>query len=354
MRSKQPESGKERTMHDRLLIRFWGVRGSVPSPITAHDVAQKKLKILEDYLAAVESGAYSPMLTPQRFLTIQEREIPSTYGGNTSCVEVRYGDDILILDMGTGLRPLGNSLIPEMFSRKGLKAHFVLSHVHWDHIQGLPFFAPLYVNKSKGVSNQWTFLGGTGWQSTAEVCLKGQMDPPTFPVAWEEIEKITGNIAYDNMWDGKEVTLGQARIRFGKLNHPQETYGSRMFFPNGKIIVYATDHEPYDPSYPDPRLISLARDADVVITDCQYTKGQYEGVKEEGGVPRHGWGHSYPEAIAEMACQANVKRVILFHHDPASSDEKIKIMEQHTQKLISKKGGKCKVTAAWEGLEIDV
>lgn len=341
-------------MDNRVLVRFWGVRGSVPSPLTAHDVARKKLKILEDYVAAMRSGRYSPMPTPQSFLAEQERETPSTYGGNTSCVEVRYENDIVILDMGTGLRPLGNTLFPEMFARKGLEAYFVLSHVHWDHIQGLPFFGPLYVNKAIGISNRWTFLGGVGWQSTAEICLKGQMDPPTFPVAWKEIEKMTDNITYDDMWDGKSVKLGQATARFGKLNHPQETYGSRLLFPNGKIVVYATDHEPHDPACPYPRLVSLARDADVVITDCQYTKGQYEGAKEEGGVPRHGWGHSYPEAIAAMACEANVKTIVLFHHDPASSDEKIKQMEQYTQKLISSKGGKSKVVAAWEGLELNL
>lgn len=349
-------------MNDNVIIRFWGVRGSVPAPLTARDVTQKILNALEEY---VNSARVSDVMdvalqkTPVKFITEREKEMPATYGGNTSCVEVRYKDDLLILDMGTGIRPLGNALMKEMFARKGLRAHFIVSHVHWDHIQGLPFFAPLYVNKSMGILNRWHFYGGVGWQSTAETCLKGQMDPPTFPVSWKEIEKTTYSIAYDDMWDKKITGLpssGSQRIeiQFGKLHHPQETYGSRIFFPNGKIVVYATDHEPHDPLHPDQSLITLARDADVVITDCQYTKGQYEGAKEEGGVPRHGWGHSYPEAIAQMAIKANVKTVVLFHHDPMSSDEKIKKIEQHTQRLIYDQGGKSKVIAAWEGLELQL
>ena len=333
----------------QVNIRFWGVRGSIPAPITAREVKAKKIAVLHKYLAALERGE---KLTPEEFVDLEEAVAPSTYGGNTSCVEVRYGDQIFVLDMGTGLRPLGNSLFGEMLSKKGLEVTFFLSHVHWDHVQGLPFFGPLYMNKEAGVENKWNFYGGTNWQKTAEICLKGQMDPPTFPVSWIEIEKITKSIAYDGMHDMKVVRTKDVSVRFGKLNHPQETYGSRLIFPSGKVVAYTTDNEPYDPTHPDPRLKILAAVADIWITDCQYSKLQYEGT--EGGVPRHGWGHSYPEAVAKTAVEAEVKHVILFHHDPSSSDERIKQTELHTQKLIYDMGGKSKVTAAWEGLELAV
>jgi len=333
----------------QVNIRFWGVRGSIPAPITAREVKAKKIAVLHKYLAALERGE---KLSPEEFGDMNEAIAPSTYGGNTSCVEVRFGDQIFVLDMGTGLRPLGNSLFGEMLSTKGLEVTFFLSHVHWDHIQGLPFFGPLYMNKETGIKNKWNFYGGTNWQKTAETCLKGQMDPPTFPVSWIEIEKITESIAYDGMYDMKVVLTGDVQVCFGKLNHPQETYGSRLVFPDGKVVAYTTDNEPNDPLSPDPRLKRLAMGADIWITDCQYTKPQYEGV--EGGVPRHGWGHSYPEAVAKTAVEAEVKHVVLFHHDPSSSDERIKQIEQHTQKLISDMGGKSKVTAAWEGLELTV
>ncbi|MDP3785192.1 MAG: MBL fold metallo-hydrolase [bacterium] len=333
-------------MSDLVRVKFWGVRGSVPAPITASYVEKKIHDALQSYSGGKERDV-------GRFVERLSHVKPFTYGGNTSCVEVRYGDSIFILDMGTGIRPLGNSLFPEMFKKGGLKIHFFLSHVHWDHIQGLPFFAPLYVNKQTGIKNEWNFYGGTNWQKTAEVCLRGQMDPPTFPVSWQEIEKITYQIFFGNLYDQLEIQFdGGIRISFGKLDHPQETYGIRMDFPNGVVIAYTTDNEPRDPSFPDTRLKKLADGADLWITDCQYSRGQYNGEKGEGGVPRHGWGHSYPEAVAITAVQARVKQAVLFHHDPASSDERIFAMEEHTQSLINEAGGGSKVTAAYEELEI--
>lgn len=336
-------------MAERVKTVLWGVRGSVPAPITAKEVMAKKKEVVEKYLNHINEGGH---LDITAFLVNEEGAMPSTYGGNTSCVEVRYGDQIFVLDMGTGLRQLGNSLFGEMLSKKALEITFFLSHVHWDHIQGLPFFGPLYINKETGIKNKWSFFGGTNWQKTAEVCLKGQMDPPTFPVSWIEIEQITESITCSGMYDMKRVRMGDVGVCFGKLEHPQETYGSRLVFPDGRVVAYTTDNEPRNPLSPDPRLIMLAMGADIWITDCQYTKPQYEGI--EGGVPRHGWGHSYPEAVAKTAVDAGVGHVILFHHDPSSSDERIKQIEQYTQGLISDMGGKSKVTAAHEGLELTI
>ena len=104
------------------------------------------------------------------------------------------------------------------------------------------------------------------------------------------------------------------------------------------VVAYTTDNEPYNPAEPDPRLIRLTKGAKIWITDYQYTKDQYEGKKEAGGVPRHGWGHSYPEAVAEAAVMAEVETVVLFHHDPGSSDEKIAQMVVHTQNLVKERG----------------
>ena len=158
---------------------------------------------------------------------------------------------------------------------------------------------------------------------------------------------------YDKMvYDWKSSATDGLQITFGKLNHPQETYGTRFVFPDGKDIAYTTDNEPFDPNIPDPRLLRLAKGADIWITDCQYEKDQYHG--KFGGVPRHGWGHSYPEAVAATAVQAEVKTVVLFHHDPESSDEKIRSVQDQTQDLIDgMMGGKgIKVIAAYEGLQL--
>ncbi len=327
-------------------VKFWGVRGSIPAPLTAADVQKK--------LAGALSRYSEQDLAISEFLANEAAHAPFTYGGNTSCVEVTCDGSRYIFDLGTGARPLGNSLFPQMIKDGGLKIVFVISHVHWDHIQGLPFFGPLHAKKHEGFENKWTFLGGTRWQKTAEACLAGQMDAPTFPVSWQEIEAMTYSMEFKDVHDGmsfQNIKDGP-RIILGKLNHPQETYGSRMVLPDGKVIVYATDNEPHDPMEPDPRLLTLVKGSDLWIADCQYTKDQYNG--KEGGVTRHGWGHSYPEALAATALQAEAKHLVLFHHDPASSDERITDVRAYTENLIRTYGGATKVTAAWEGLELSV
>jgi len=323
-----------------FLVKFWGVRGSIPAPLTHKDVREKVLAKLKAY----KDGGCPE--SPEAFLGDEVL----TYGGNTSCVEVQYGAKRLVFDMGTGIRALGNALIPEMFQKGGLEIAFLLSHVHWDHIQGLPFFGPIYVNKEVGIRNSWSFYGGTGWQKTAETCLRGQMDPPTFPVSWAEILKITEKMEFCDLYDRKKFRMvpDGPEILCRKLNHPQETYGWRLTGYDGSVVAYTTDQEPYNPAYPDPALLDLAKNADIWITDCQYSQEIYEDQK----VPRHGWGHSYPEAVAQAAVQGNVKTVVLFHHDPASSDEKIAALRKRTEELVKELGGKTEVQAAFEGLEM--
>lgn len=341
----------------QVKVRFWGVRGSVPAPLTSKDVEKK----IFDFLGIVNKSTgtifVSSLLKSDKLFS---ENLPFTYGGNTSCVEVCYGDHVFVLDMGTGLRPLGNSLFPEMMKKNGLHVNFFLSHVHWDHIQGLPFFGPLYANKENGVLNKWHFYGGTDWQKTAEICLRGQMDPPTFPVSWREIEKITHEIKCFDMYDMMRFSIlngtdDTVKVFFRKLDHPQETYGIRMEFPNGKVVAYTTDNEPRNPANSDPRLLDLVYRANLWVTDCQYTRDIYNG--KVGGVCRHGWGHSYPEAVARTAVEASVEKVILFHHDPNSSDEAIDGIEEKTKQLIREysEGAPCiGVQAAWEGLEINI
>lgn len=330
-------------------IRFWGVRGSVPSPLTGTDVRNKIHTALTKY-----KQAGHPENLLDFFKESSANPAWGTYGGNTSCVEVVSDGARFILDMGTGIRPLGNSLIGEMLKNKGLEVVFLLSHLHWDHIQGLPFFAPLFANKETGIKNGWLFYGGTDWQKTAEACMRGQMNPPLFPVSWAEIQKMTHKMSCYDVHDriSFEPALHGPIVTCRKLNHPQETYGWRIHSSKDKVVVYTTDNEPFDPRYPDPPLLELAKNADVWITDCQYTQDVYNGIV--GGVPRHGWGHSYPEAVAATAVQAGVKKVVLFHHDPASNDEKIESIQKLTQALIYNAGGFTEVIAAYEELELSI
>ncbi|MFH0755243.1 MAG: MBL fold metallo-hydrolase [bacterium] len=325
-----------------MKVKFWGVRGSIPAPLGPKKIEEKVAEILEIYKNSGEKNV-------AEFLKKQPFPLCSTYGGNTLCVELICGLERIVCDMGTGVRELGNSLFKEMFDKGGLDISFLLSHMHWDHIQGLPFFGPLYVNKNSGMKNRWHFYGGTNWMKDAEQCLRGQMDSPTFPVSWEEIKKITEQLEGHDVYDQFSFSIGEAHVTARKLNHPQETYGWRVVY-KGVIFAYATDNEPYDPDYPDPRLLALIKDADLLIMDCQYSKAVYEGNIES--VPRHGWGHSYPKAVAKAATQAKVKRMALFHHDPASSDKMIAEIEKTTQDIVLKYNGKTKVFAAYEGQEL--
>lgn len=332
-----------------MKIRFWGVRGSVASPLANRELRGKFIKLLKEYQERgypkdIEDFINAPMRWHQ-FLT---------FGGNTSCVEVKHGDDRVVLDMGTGLREFGNHLFREMMEKKGLAITFLLSHVHWDHIQGLPFFGPLYINKETDILNSWSFYGGTNWQQSSEECMRGQMDPPNFPISWHEIERTTHKLHFEDVYDRRTFTVGRLKISCRKLNHPQETYGWRLeSLDTGKVLTYTTDNEPYDPAHPDPRLLELAHEADIWITDCQYSQEVYNG--HIGGVPRHGWGHSYPEAVAQAALTARVKAVVNFHHDPSATDENIDAMALETQTLIRKAGNKSTIVIpAYEGLELEV
>lgn len=333
-------------------VKFWGVRGSVPAPMT-EDSFQKTLRSLAVEYAEIDDTGKTPLQLVKFLEFVEANRGNNVHGGNTSCVEVlsnnqSYPPGRIVLDMGTGLRELGNSLMRELFECKGLKIAFLLSHVHWDHIQGLPFFSPLYMSKDDGFQNSWNFFGGTDWQRKAETCIQGQMDPPTFPVSWREIEAITHEINFSTVWDKLRTNIEGVVVSAGKLHHPQETYGWRLE-KNGKVITYATDQEPFDPRYPDPPLLRLAKGADLLITDCQYSDAAYHGTPPP---VRHNWGHSYPSAVAHVAAQAGVKSVALFHHDPSATRDDISTRVRETRAALGSLGYDCNVFAAWEGLEI--
>lgn len=253
-----------------ISVRFWGVRGSIAS------------------------------------------QGPDTirYGGNTACVEVRLADDtVIIFDAGTGLRTLGTDLIAQS---DPVKAHLFLSHVHWDHIQGLPFFAPAYVP-----SSELNIFGPAAGEQSLKQILSGQMQSPYFPIT---MDAMAARLSFRSLYDGSCVGLPGATVEARRLNHPGPTLGYRLT-ANGKVLVYATDNEPFGedpraqhlPSYSGLR--RLAQDADVLIMDAQYTPEEYP--------MKVGWGHStYMDAL-HLAQAANVKQLVLFHHDPSRSDHEL-------------------------------
>jgi phosphoribosyl 1,2-cyclic phosphodiesterase len=279
-----------------MRVTFWGVRGSIPTP------------------------------GPQ---TVE-------IGGNTSCVEVRAGKSILIFDGGTGLRQLGKTLVREM----PFTAHLFFSHVHWDHIQGFPFFDPAFV-----AGNSIHLYGGNNVSRTLEETLAGQMDHPSFPV---HLSQMGATMTFHNLYEGQvlEIVEGGDRVKVatGAGNHPNGVWAYRTEH-GGKSVVYATDTEHY--AVVDPKLSKLAAGADVLIYDAQYTPEEYAGTAGSGG-PKTGWGHSTFVEAAKLAKEARVKQLVLFHHDPMQSDAAVRDKERRAREIFPN------TIAAQEGLTIEL
>jgi phosphoribosyl 1,2-cyclic phosphodiesterase len=249
-------------------------------------------------------------------------------GGNTSCVEVTDGDTRLILDAGTGLRGLGD----ELMAAGPVDATILLSHLHWDHIQGLPFFTPIYMPTSR-----IEILSGPNGVMGLEDALRQQMRAPFFPVAYDQVPSA---VTARDLAANETFTVGGATITCARLNHPDPVYGYRVEL-GGRSVVYATDTEHF--SCVDPGLVKLARGADVLIYDAQYTPEEYAG---HGGPARVGWGHSTYVAAVELARAAEVGQLVLFHHDPKRSDEGVAELEQRARSMFAN------TVAAREGAEL--
>lgn len=282
-----------------MLARFWGTRGSIPTP-----------------------G-------------------PGTlrYGGNTSCVELRSASGtLLVLDCGTGARALGQRLITA--EARPLRGHLLISHTHWDHIQGFPFFAPLFVP-----GNEWDIYAPSGFERSVRDTLSGQMQYSYFPVA---LEDLGAAIRYHELVEGV-FEIGDFRVRAQYLNHPALTLGYRLE-TDGVALVYACDHEPYARDLAagggrmgrqDRRHAEFLADADLVIHDAQYTAEEYPAKK--------GWGHSTVEYAVAVGRHAGARRLGLTHHDPLRQDEALDALVERMEKTLRESGCAMEVFAAREG-----
>ncbi len=326
-----------------VKVKFWGVRGSVPAPLTPAQVTAKVRRALE----------LSKQGLPVPF------SVESTYGGNTTCVEIVAGSQQFICDMGTGVRELGKAQMPEAFRTKKLRGTILQSHVHWDHIQGIPFWAPMYLPRRQ-FDCSYKFFGGKAWDSQIDAVYRGQMNAPVFPVNLGELEATAMRMEFETIFDGwaedfivpgenmdggPYVDDERAEVLARKLFHPQETFGYRITH-NGVSVAFTTDHEPYAGGANPKPLLELVSGVDLWITDCQYTHDDFVG---KAGPQKMGWGHSYPGYIAQVAKEAKPKRVITTHHDPDSDDEKVEIIAR----MVADDSG-VDTVAAYEGLEISL
>lgn len=268
----------------QVRLKFWGVRGSTPTP---------QIENLK-------------------------------FGGNTSCIEIRNGDnECVIFDAGSGIRGLGQTLVQEAAGAP-IQAKIFLTHFHWDHIQGIPFFAPLY-----GPNNHISFLAGSSGLPLRET-LEGQMAKPYFPI---DFDQVACERDFHQIEHGGEVKLGALTVRPFPLNHPQGASGYRIEC-NGRTIVYATDYE-HGVAESDATLCEYARDADILICDSQYTPAEYE--------QHRGWGHSTWQNAVLLAREARAQHLVLFHHDPGHDDQMMHEITQSARLQFEN------TTGAWEG-----
>jgi phosphoribosyl 1,2-cyclic phosphodiesterase len=268
----------------QVRLRFWGVRGSTPTP------------------------------------QIENLNI----GGNTACVEIRNAEnECVIFDAGSGIRALGQTLLQEA-EGKPIKTNIFLTHFHWDHIQGVPFFAPLY-----GPQNHITFLSGSTGKPLQET-LEGQMSKPYFPI---DFGQVAARRDFHQLAERSVIKIGSMSICPFPLNHPQGASGYRIEC-NGAVIVYATDFEHGIKEY-DDILCEYSQNADILICDTQYTPAEYETHK--------GWGHSTWENAVLLAKDACAEHLMLFHHDPIHDDQTMMRISQDARIQFEN------TTAAWEG-----
>lgn len=304
-----------------MKVKLWGTRGSIPVP--GKDTVE--------------------------------------YGGNTLCVEMRFGEKerLIVIDGGTGIRPLANHILNKDLPKGPIRGDLFFSHTHWDHIMGFPFFVPIYIP-----GTQLKIYGPVTFEDESlDKVIGGQLQYRYFPVKHSE---LAARLEYVDLKEG-ELDLGDGiQVRTKYLNHPVSCLGYR-FTHAGKTVCTLFDHEPFrnifptDPGHPDydelmaeegelvareenEKIIDFFRGADVVLYDCQYTEEEYLSSKL-------GWGHSCYEHAISSAREGDVKRLLMLHHEPMRTDAQLDKLEAYCKSLQDEDSG-MEIGMAREGQEI--
>ncbi len=294
-----------------MKIKLWGTRGSIPTPSTSSFVTSK-------------------------------------YGGDTTCLSIEFGGEMVVIDGGSGLRRLGL----EMMLHPQLKTTFFFTHVHWDHIQGFPFFVPAYNGNNRFLLYGPRLVDIPSFIGTIlEKALRGQQEDLNFPI---QLKDFPAKMEFFDLPSETSINLfakdGAMTVTTGVLNHPGGCFGYRFdeICQDGtkKCFVVATDTEHYHDG-PNPRLQKLAAGADILLYDGQYTPDEYEG---RAGIPKKGWGHSTWEAGLKECLAAGIKHLVITHHDPMHDDTAVEAIEKAAREEGEKHG--VLIEAAHESMEI--
>jgi len=329
----QVQAGRTlREERDGVTAHFWGTRGSLPTPLGLPQLRSK-------LAAAVQAGAGLNLDTPEKargFVDALPFHIGGTYGGNSACVELSAaGDDIVLLDMGSGARQAGHDALRRLAGRAG-NFHVFMSHLHWDHIMGFPFFVPAYIPGQR--------IRIYGCHEQLEHAFRRQQDEPSFPV---DFSRMGADIEFVRLEPGQAREVAGYRVTAMLQLHGGDSYGYR-FERHGKVVVYSTDAEHKPENVDDVRrFVDLFRDADLVIFDAMYSLADSVSIRED-------WGHSSNVVGVELCQQAGARRLALFHHEPMNDDAAIDRLCQDARRLeeITRVGKGLDIVAAYDGLEI--
>lgn len=317
-----------------MYIKFWGTRGSIPTSLGGETLKQKYRQLLQG-AAGLDLGNEAVL---SRYLDQLSPSLQFGAGGETTCVEVRSGDQLLIIDAGSGIRLLGIDLLKHGFDQGNRQASFLFTHTHWDHIQGFPFFRPAFVP-----GNHFTIHSPL---ADLQARLTGQQHEHFFPVPFD---CMSATITFQEIEPRTWSQIGRFRVYPLRLSHPGMTYGYRIEDGHSTLVM-ATDSEYKRVDLASTeQYVEFFRDADLLVFDAQYSLTE--------ALDKVDWGHSTAMMGAELSYRAGVKRLALFHHDPTSGDEKIwAAKEQAEAYLLRRQSGPelCQVLVAYDGLALEV
>lgn len=317
-----------------MKVCIWGARGSLPASFNADKVRVKVKAALEKAI----SEKLNSCDDIDKFINEKlDFAVRGTFGTNTSCVQIdNQGDNYLICDSGTGIRDLGNKIMKDMSHDSKLHIHILLSHLHWDHVSGFPFFMPAYWGGSK--------ITIYGVHDQIEEVLKIQHSRPMFPV---DFDQLKADIEFKGLTPDQEFEIMGVNIKVKSQNHPDGSFGYR-FEKDGKSVVFSTDceHKKNDHSNRSS-FIDFFRNADLLIMDAQYTYAEANSIKQD-------WGHSNNIIAAELAGLAGVKTLCLYHQEPVLDDFELARFLESTREyadLLEKSPDK--IVMAWDGMTFD-
>jgi phosphoribosyl 1,2-cyclic phosphodiesterase len=326
-----------------VRVDFWGTRGSLPASYTSETIRKKIFR-------AIKASSSLSLRTDEEiekfiYNGLINKSLPfsaiGSYGSNTSCMEINGGEEYILCDAGTGLRDFGNYVLKSSAQggqRKNNVFNIFISHLHWDHIQGFPFFIPAFIPGNH--------VHIYGFHKELEQAFITQQEYPYFPVP---LTAMNADIQFTVLEEEKEYEIAGFHVKGTMQNHPGDSYGYR-FEKDGKSIVYSTDSEHKEDAYDDEyNFINFFKDADLLIFDAQYSLLDAISVKEN-------WGHSNNIIAVELSVKANVKHLCIYHNEPTFDDERLDEFLEDTRRYLKiyAETSPLIIDVAYDGMQVEL